>query len=232
MSETDVDDPVEDQTDRALAALGVVVAQAVASNQSSDDSHTPMFWIPVLRNGAGLVLLNYLTRVTGSFAARWPTPVEPGTVRRANERAVDDAVERAANMIATNITEGVSDMSAPRTPGDHPDSLRPETPPGPLTRARVDAGAVARAMTMPAREEARFNIATQMGAVYKVWHTREDNRVRVTHAELEGNRVPLSSDFITINLNHLSRPGDPMAPLSETAGCRCRLSYLVPKGDQ
>lgn len=60
--------------------------------------------------------------------------------------------------------------------------------------------------------------------VTKTWKTRRDNRVRSTHAFLEGKSVPVGGSFAVAG-TLLRFPGDPAAPMSLTAGCRCRLKF-------
>lgn len=67
-------------------------------------------------------------------------------------------------------------------------------------------------------------------AVIKRWRHRHDNRVRDTHLsipDIQPDGVPLDQAFRTSAGNMLAFPGDPSAPMSETANCRCFLSYVV-----
>lgn len=79
-----------------------------------------------------------------------------------------------------------------------------------------------------ARESAKAGMAVRLGATGKVWRTRRDERVRVSHADLEGEFQPIDGVFVTINNSVLRRPGDSLAPLGEIINCRCRLSYRIP----
>lgn len=54
----------------------------------------------------------------------------------------------------------------------------------------------------------------------KVWITRQDERVRSTHAELHGTEVAEGDDFI-VGGHPAERPRDPSLPLGERASCRC-----------
>lgn len=58
----------------------------------------------------------------------------------------------------------------------------------------------------------------------KIWMTEDDEWVRDTHAEQNMLRIPANLTFP----NGCDYPGDPDAPVSETANCRCRCVY-VPK---
>lgn len=62
------------------------------------------------------------------------------------------------------------------------------------------------------------------GEASKTWLTVKDNRVRVAHAQAEGQTVPISQPF-QIGGSSLMYPGDPSGPLRLVARCRCRLSF-------
>lgn len=64
----------------------------------------------------------------------------------------------------------------------------------------------------------------------KIWNSKKDNRVRASHAFLgspkyEYHVVPVLDPFITITGDQIRYPGDPLAPISETARCRCHLTF-------
>lgn len=63
--------------------------------------------------------------------------------------------------------------------------------------------------------------------VVKTWRTKRDKRVRPTHGGLEGDLIPVDGSWTTFEGHRLRFPGDPLAPLSETANCRCRQSIAV-----
>jgi hypothetical protein len=56
----------------------------------------------------------------------------------------------------------------------------------------------------------------------KRWVTRHDDRVRHSHAEADGQTVPVGSPF-TVGGWQLQYPGDRNAELGETVNCRCVL---------
>jgi SPP1 gp7 family putative phage head morphogenesis protein len=59
----------------------------------------------------------------------------------------------------------------------------------------------------------------------KQWIAIEDKRTRDSHSHkgVDGQRVPLYEPFG----NGLMFPGDPTAPIEETANCRCTLGYFA-----
>lgn len=67
--------------------------------------------------------------------------------------------------------------------------------------------------------------------VDKTWRTRRDSRVRPSHGGLEGEQVTYDGSFRTFLGNELRFPGDPKAPIEETAYCRCRISLSVNVGN-
>ena len=67
--------------------------------------------------------------------------------------------------------------------------------------------------------------------VTKTWRTKRDSRVRPSHGGLEGEQVQYDDRFRTFTGHNLRFPGDPTAPISETANCRCRLSLSVDTGN-
>lgn len=63
--------------------------------------------------------------------------------------------------------------------------------------------------------------------ISKEWHTAGDKDVRYSHRALNRTTVKKSEPFITPRQNRLRYPGDPQAPLTETAMCRCWCEYKI-----
>lgn len=57
--------------------------------------------------------------------------------------------------------------------------------------------------------------------VMTVWRTARDERVRATHAEMDGQKRAFGVPFDSPSGAKLLYPGDPDAPASETINCRC-----------
>lgn len=85
---------------------------------------------------------------------------------------------------------------------------------------RLLATQVARAVVEGAQNE-----AAALAGWHKRWHTRKDQRVRPTHAYLEGVSVPAGGFFTTLNGDKIKYPHDPAAPIEETVRCRCALTW-------
>lgn len=98
-------------------------------------------------------------------------------------------------------------------------------------RTQSAAQNLARGVAVYAKNETRQVTGTKLGAIWKVWRTRHDDRVRSTHRELEGQQVSQHGMFyVESSGSYLRFPGDPEAPIEETAGCRCRLNYKLRPG--
>lgn len=95
---------------------------------------------------------------------------------------------------------------------------------------QVAAQNIARSAAVSAKSEVRNETADKLGAVWTIWRTRHDSRVRETHRELDGQSVPFGGRFVTVTGALLRWSGDPQAPIEETAGCRCHQVWrLRPK---
>lgn len=59
--------------------------------------------------------------------------------------------------------------------------------------------------------------------IRRTWRTAGDEQVRSSHSPMDGQVRAIGEPFITGNGNAMMRPGDPNAPASERANCRCML---------
>jgi hypothetical protein len=66
--------------------------------------------------------------------------------------------------------------------------------------------------------------ATLAGAGYKTWLATMDDRTRDTHAEADGQTVPVAHAFL-VGGEQLEFPGDPQGSDAEVANCRCTVTY-------
>jgi hypothetical protein len=68
----------------------------------------------------------------------------------------------------------------------------------------------------------------------KTWLSAGDGRVRDTHAEADGQTVPIDAPY-SVGGSQLSYPGDPAGPNAEVCNCRCTETYgepsAVPSGE-
>lgn len=85
---------------------------------------------------------------------------------------------------------------------------------------------IARAIVTSVGEGMKAAVAGGMGFERKRWLTRLDDRVRASHALLEGEIQPVSEPFRTITGAELQYPGDPSAPPEERVNCRCSILWM------
>lgn len=63
--------------------------------------------------------------------------------------------------------------------------------------------------------------------IRRTWNATPDKRTRDTHAEMGGQTVGLNEPFVSPSGARLRFPGDPLAPIAETAQCRCNVTYRI-----
>ena len=147
-------------------------------------------------------------------------------VDRAAQKGVDDALGVLARSLSAVIGKHQQVLTTGRTKVSPNGKPFVEDVPG----VSDDPKALARRAAQTATNSAVFHLADYSPvALRKSWHSKKDARVRATHAFLgsksyEFHTVALGKHFVTIEGNRLLFPGDPTAPLSETASCRCWLS--------
>jgi len=125
-------------------------------------------------------------------------------------RRVDAITNTTIKQIAAGRAKGMSDLGIMR------DNTFPRL--GTL----VDHHLIS-AQEFGANQAAGSFPVTPQQSVYKRWATQRDRRVRDSHVELEGVKIPLAAVFS----NGCRYPGDPLADIDETANCRCFLIYSV-----
>lgn len=92
---------------------------------------------------------------------------------------------------------------------------------------RLDTSArrFSRLVVRDAAFNAQDDVAARLGFTHKRWITMADERVRSGHRIRHGMVVPVGSRFQ--GPLGLSRwPGDPLAPIADTANCRCSLEWI------
>lgn len=97
-------------------------------------------------------------------------------------------------------------------------------------RVQSAAENLARGFAVFAKSDVREQTVGKLGAVWKVWRTKHDDRVRTLHQELEGSKVPFGGTFVVDGIQ-IKYPGDPDSPIEMTANCRCHLNYRLGSED-
>lgn len=144
---------------------------------------------------------------------------------------LDDVGDRLAERARVSLAEGVS-------AGETLDELKQR-----MTVLFEDDGTQlgpGRAQRIAVTETTRAFNAGQYAAaqaiegpdrpLVKQWLTRQDERVRPTHAEANG-QIQLLDDPFQVGTAELRYPGDPEAPADETIQCRCVMrTATAPEG--
>jgi len=158
------------------------------------------------------------------------------------EAAVDNYRRLLREGSSQALDRELRDRRFDRRVEDAVDGSRP-----PLTDAEIDrmvdryrenfityrSEAIARSEALPAVHSGAHEMyrqAAEAGAINpdrfeREWSAANDDRVRESHAAMDGQRRGLNEPFLSGLGNELMFPGDPSAPLEDTMQCRC--SVLV-----
>jgi SPP1 gp7 family putative phage head morphogenesis protein len=144
-----------------------------------------------------------------------------------NPRALQIVRQRAGALVS-NVTETTRDairaaVEAGRTQGlgtNQIARLIEETTFGEISKSR--AKVIARTEVVASLNAGAYEAARQSRVMQsKSWITQGDDRVRDSHAAINGQRVPMDGVFG----NGLPFPHAPGAPAAESIQCRCTLGF-------
>lgn len=217
--QAEIDGADEQDHDAAEVAFGAVLAaMIVAWLLPGPSSFLPknQAWKAQIQSLLGPPLQAFIQRSAFDLAAQTALP-------NASLLAAEAATEVYPKIL--HMVEGWSDQSlAHLTDKDIAQGELSQT-------VQTTAQNLARSLAVTAKSEVRDKTAGKLGALWKQWKTRHDDRVRDSHASLDYRSVPMDGMFITDTGAMLRWPGDPEASISETAGCRCHLVYRIKPHD-
>lgn len=226
-TEADAGTQQVDSSDEEAAAqyqrqLSAIIA-AVLSQEATGESDSQVQKAVALAITA--IVLRYALRSSTGFAQD-AGALDPSGAEKAS-RVAQKVAEAETARLAQHAAEGArtTDQAAidAGTTGVPDRRLEAE-----LTKVQTDR--LAQSSATGLREAAKQALAELFGGVTKTWHTVHDNKVRSAHQLLEGQTVPVSEPFIEPEGARAIRfPGDPEADIDLTAGCRCHLSWELPK---
>lgn len=220
-----VDETDRDQTEAALAA-------AIAALLAAKAAGAP--WLSLVQGSLSGIVTDYLRRSAYDMAvAAGMTSTEAAQAADEATTAVLGDVERHTaewlKISADDHAEKAAQV-ADQSPGEPPvPKASPVQVPGqPMTEddAKTAGDLIATSLATYSRERVREEIARKLGAGFKRWTSKNDDRVRETHRQLNGQTKKLDKPF-TVNGMDIMRPGDPEANLELTIQCRCWCLYLV-----
>lgn len=205
-----------DATEAALAlAIAAVILAWLLPGPATLMPDLEQAWQDQMTSALGFTVQQYIQRTAADLASSIDAP--------SAQTAAADAVTAVYPKVLTQIQQWSDET--------YHNLMTRDIAAGDLAE-QVDTAAtnLARGVASYARSETGIQTAGRLGAVWAIWKTRHDDRVRNTHRGLDGNKVPYGGTFVTDTGALIRFPGDPEAPIEETAGCRCHLTYrLRPK---
>lgn len=217
-ADTATDDTVEldgvqeqdaDKTHPVLAAA--LLALLLSAHGGSDAPGIRRDWYGLVEASIGTAVISYLTR-----SALDLFDLTPGARAGARLALADRPIRPTARAVQRQTALQLA-TAARHLVGSA--SYRSD--------AAVSATRIAHSITTGGREQIRDRVARDIGATARVWRSRHDDAVRDTHAHLDGQVRPIGQPFDAGNGLTIGFPGDPSAPLSLTAGCRCHAAYRL-----
>ena len=146
-------------------------------------------------------------------------------VRNRMVRIPDEVYDLVAGQVAqgVNLGEGIPEIA--RRVDDVLSTTASERWPN---RATVVARTEAIGALNAGRYDAFQALAEETGDEFeKVWLATTDSRTRPSHAEADGQRVPVTEPFMVGGFA-LDFPGDPNGPPQEVIQCRCTMLLVEP----
>jgi HK97 family phage portal protein len=86
---------------------------------------------------------------------------------------------------------------------------------------------IARTESVSLMNGTSHSVYQEEGVSSKEWLSAEDSKTRESHASVNGTIVGINDTF-NVGGYPMKYPGDPAAPISETANCRCSISPVIP----
>lgn len=131
-------------------------------------------------------------------------------------RLVEGVQDAVSHVILESLTAG---WSVPETASQIREVVESIAPWQSTMLARTDLISASNAASM-----ASAQVLGEDAPGYKTWLATSDERTRETHAEADGQTVPLEQPF-SVGSSELMYPGDPDGPDDECINCRCTLIY-------
>ena len=185
------------------AVVLALTALYAANNQPSEEQ---------IRNAISGVMVPYLLAILILLSTVSSDTGE--TAQMDFYQVAEELSAEAADLLSTELANMTRQMNRdPNTRGFD----------GTDFRARMTS-LVAAVLTI-VTSQAMMHLARLLGFRFKVWKTRLDVRVRLSHQSLEGQMVPLNSVFRDYRKIPIEYPGDRSTPIDMWINCRCRLGF-------
>jgi hypothetical protein len=191
-------------------AVAQALARAVANDMTPDQTARYLRQIVALTPAQEAAVANYSAALERGRAAALDYALRP--------RSYDDIVSSALanddvlspDQISTMVGAYANNVTNARA----------------QTIARTEMHSVLNEARQRVQQISFERAGVDTDGVDRTWHTMEDDRVRDTHAELEGVTITgMDEVFETSAGNFLRFPGDPDVEPAERVNCRCWLEY-------
>lgn len=138
-----------------------------------------------------------------------------------------DEIEETAAQIAPELTDTAWQWALDYSRSlSNPPDIEPGTQSKIVPTPAEESKAMARTLATRLAAESTLATAHMLKMPFKVWISRGDASVRSTHRRLHGEGIPMDAPFRRWPSGQvMDFPGDPRAPIRETANCRCKLIF-------
>lgn len=223
---------IEEAQDTAAEAL----ARAAAIALATEDEDDPRLQEAAQKAAKSLIVLGVIIAMTSGQRAdaTVDTKVLEQKIREVTpeiEAALTADIRDGLVLAAESRADRLRDEDESAPSGD--EFNEPPAPADTAEARRSWATNVGRSMTTRLMSERAPDfikpVEEHLGVeLHKIWMTRMDSRVRSAHRKLQGNTHPLDKPFWReLGTGRVLRyPGDPSAPIEQTANCRCWLWFV------
>ncbi len=151
-------------------------------------------------------------RAAGQWIANKVLKLQQDVTRFTQEQLTDAVVESVRDAVSTGLSQS-----------ETIDQIRERILETYDFAVESRAERIARTETVGAANAGAMQAIKESSAPYKTWITSRDDRVRDTHAELEGATIKKDEAFVTSDGETLMFPGDPNGGPGAVINCRCNL---------
>lgn len=214
---TDEDDEVDGSDEDDHDAMETAIGAALTALLIAELLPGPSSFFPQTQASWGARVEAAVGQTIRGFIARSSLDLASASGQPSASAAASEAADEAYAQVMSDVEEWSYETWQHLTDRQLPEDQ--------VASAAQNAGEqLARTVAAYSKGTARESTASKLGAIWKIWRTRNDDRVRESHAELNNTKVAHGGRWHT-DEGYIRFPGDPEAAISLVAGCRCHLNY-------